>query len=172
MRGCVPFPRVCLGSSVISESIRSREHALRAKVPCVRDLRPGGAGGAAELLRRERTGANGQAGWCWLLTAAWQMTPRSPDLAGQCTAGLSSAGATGIHRLRPPVASGQRDCRGDRRTAGLYPLNVPGLYRSSGLTPPGSGQLAFTQAATECHIILTLGYRRGALRIVCAIGVR
>ena len=43
MRGSGPFLRVCLGSSVISESTPSREHAPPTKVPTGQDLRPGGA---------------------------------------------------------------------------------------------------------------------------------
>jgi len=41
----------------------------------------GGAGGTAELLRQEMTGANGQAGWCWLLTPG-SVLSGVPGMAG------------------------------------------------------------------------------------------
>jgi len=59
--------------------------------PCARDLRPGGAGGTAEL-RQEMTGANGQAGWCWLLTPG-SVLSGVPVMAG--TRGGIRAGGTG-----------------------------------------------------------------------------
>src|SRR5207344_2089683 len=40
VRGSDPFLRVCLGSSVISESTPSREHAPRTKVPTDRTFGP------------------------------------------------------------------------------------------------------------------------------------
>jgi hypothetical protein len=43
VRGSDPFLRVCLGSSVISESTPSREHRATDQGPCGQDLRPGGA---------------------------------------------------------------------------------------------------------------------------------
>jgi hypothetical protein len=63
-------------------------------------------------------------------------------------------------------------CRGDRRTGRSYPPKRCRAVPVLGIDTPGSGQLAFAQAATECYIFITLGYKREVLRTICPIGVR